>query len=100
MRLWCYFPSGQQYLAGTGPTPFVNEAGKVTSEPLARLAPKATAVWKVKAEALSPGDTRFRVELTGDQFLRPIEEFEATTQVRELAFVVSRTAQLRAGCRP
>ncbi|MCP5522721.1 MAG: hypothetical protein H7A46_14355 [Verrucomicrobiales bacterium] len=80
VRLSCDFPDSQKFLAGTGPTAFVNEGGRVTTEPLARLAPKATAVWKVKAEALSAGDSRFRVELSGDQFPRPIEELEATTQ--------------------
>jgi hypothetical protein len=80
VRLLCVFPASQKYLAGTGPTAFTAQADRVICEPLPRLEPKATVVWKLKAQVLEPGDARFRVELTGDQFSLPIEELEATTQ--------------------
>ena len=47
-------------------------------QPLATLAPKAKATWRVKVKSVGGGDVRFRVSMTSDQLGRPVEETEAT----------------------
>jgi len=53
---------------------------KVTFEPLATLAPKQDATWRVLTRAIKAGDARFKVEVSTDHFAHPIEEYEATQQ--------------------
>jgi uncharacterized repeat protein (TIGR01451 family) len=76
----CTVPEMQEYLSGDGVTAVRAENRVVTMDPLPELAPKAEASWRVAVKASRAGDARFKVELTGDQFIRPIEEYESTTQ--------------------
>ncbi|HNQ90160.1 MAG TPA: hypothetical protein PKM73_16200 [Verrucomicrobiota bacterium] len=78
--LTCALPGGQEYVSGTGATPVQAQNRTLVMQPLPSLEPRATATWRVTAKALQVGDTRFKVELTGDQFPRPVEEYEATQQ--------------------
>lgn len=71
---------GQEYVTGSGPTRVLGEGRRAEAEPLATLAPKAQAVWRVVVKATAAADARFKVELTSDQFPRPVEEWEATSQ--------------------
>ncbi len=80
VRLACLLPELQEYASGGGATPIRGEARQALSEPLPTLAPKAEAVWRLSVKALAQGDARFRVDLTADQFQRPVEEWEATSQ--------------------
>lgn len=52
----------------------------VVMEPLATLAPKQHATWKVVVKALSAGDVRFAIALECDQLKQPVRETEATYQ--------------------
>ncbi len=80
IKLTCPLPETQEFVSGSGPTTVRAEGGTVLIEPLATLAPKEKATWRVVAKAAKGGDTRFKVLLTSDQFSRPIEEYEATEQ--------------------
>ena len=46
--------------------------------PIPSLAPKATAVFKVKVKGTAAGDLRFKVEMNSDQLTRPVMETEST----------------------
>ncbi|MFO0974195.1 MAG: CARDB domain-containing protein [Phycisphaerae bacterium] len=52
----------------------------VRFEPLARLAPKATATFRVVVKATGTGDVRFKVSVTSAQSSEPIMETESTNQ--------------------
>jgi uncharacterized repeat protein (TIGR01451 family) len=71
-------PGQEDYVSGTGATA-VSAAGKsITMAPLASLAPKASAQWRVTVRANASGDIRLRLKVTSDQFSNPIEETEST----------------------
>jgi len=52
--------------------------GKFSFQPLASLAPKKVATWKVVIRGTSAADARFRVSMTSDQLTSPVDETEAT----------------------
>lgn len=80
IRLVCAIPESQEFVSGSGPTTVKSEGRTVTIEPLATLEPKAVATWRVVVKALTAADARFKADLTSDQFQRPVEEYEATSQ--------------------
>ncbi|MBL9138447.1 MAG: DUF11 domain-containing protein [Verrucomicrobiales bacterium] len=80
IRMTGFLPDSQEYVSGSGATPVQAADRTVTMEALGRLEAKADAVWRVVSKALRVDDARFKVELTSDQFQRPVEEFEATAQ--------------------
>ncbi len=74
----CTLPPQQQYVSGTGPTAPAVEGQVVRFAPLASLAPKAQAVYKVTVKAVQTGDVRFHTEMNSDQIKSPVMETEAT----------------------
>lgn len=78
IRVVCELEPSMQYVSDAGPTPGSASGNTVTFAPLATLAPKAKATWRIVVKAVSPGDVRFRVMLKSDQIDRPVEETEAT----------------------
>ncbi|MHC1764309.1 MAG: hypothetical protein AB9869_08380 [Verrucomicrobiia bacterium] len=78
IRVVCKLPPSEEFVSGSGVTPVQAEAGVITAGILAELAPKAVASWQVLVKATRAADARFKVELSSDQFQRPIEEEEST----------------------
>ncbi len=78
IRLLFNIPASEEYISGGGATPVRVSSGVVETEPLPNLASKAVAVWRVIVKAKEAGDVRFKIELTSDQFTRPIHEEEST----------------------
>lgn len=76
----CTLPAEQEYVSAQGPTKHTAEGKVVTFTPLATLAPKAQATYKVVVKALKAGDVRFAVSLNSDQLQTPVSETEATQQ--------------------
>lgn len=66
------------YVGSSGATTGRFSGNKVTFAPLASLAPKAKATWRVKTKALKTGDVRSTVRLNSDMLSRPVMETEAT----------------------
>ena len=71
-------PAEQAYVSSDGPTKAAVKAQTVTFAPLATLAPKAVATYKVVVKGTGVGDVRFKVSLTSDQMTTPAEETEST----------------------
>lgn len=71
-------PAGMTPKSATGPTPFRIEGQRVIFEPLARLAPRADTVFRVRILGVQPGDMRVKVQLTSDQVRVPVFQEEAT----------------------
>ena len=80
VRLVCTLPELQEFASGSGATAAAADGRKVTFEPLATLAPKQDATWRVLTRASKAGDARFKVEVSTEHFAHPIEEYEATQQ--------------------
>lgn len=80
VRLQFEMAESQEFVSGDGATAVKGQGRTGSSEPYATLEPKAMIVWRVVAKALSQADARFKVDLTSDQFLKPVEEYEATSQ--------------------
>lgn len=74
----CTLEDNVQYVSSTGETDGVMEDGVLKFAPLATLAPKAKATWRVVIAALKAGDTRFTVTMEADELGRPVKENEAT----------------------
>jgi uncharacterized repeat protein (TIGR01451 family) len=83
IRVKCTIPPEMSYDSSTGATRANVRGQVVTFEPLPSLAPKAQAVWRVTVMANEPGDVRFAIEVTSDQFNDPpIIETESTNLYR------------------
>ena len=77
----CFMEPSQEFVSATGSTPGAEvEPLVIKFQPLATLAPKQTARWRVVVRAVAQEDVRFKVSLTTDQISRPVEETEATNQ--------------------
>ena len=83
IRLICNIPNAMSYQSSDGPTAGTARGQRVTFAPLATLAPKAKATWRVTVLGNEPGQVRFEIQVTSDQFKDPpIMETEATNLYR------------------
>lgn len=71
-------PDQLKFVSGEGPTQATAQGQVVTFGALDALAPKAKAVYTLKAKAVGVGDIRFRLDLTSQQSEEPIFETEST----------------------
>jgi len=74
----CVLAEPMKYRSSSGDTVGSFSADTVTFRPLASLAPKAKATWRVVVEAAAEGDHRFKVIMNSDQLTRTVEETEST----------------------
>ncbi len=72
------FPAELKATRAEGPSKETLEDHRVQFEPLARLAPKADATFRIRAQALQAGDLRIRVQLLTDEMHQPITKEEST----------------------
>ena len=79
-RLVCMVPDEQEFVSGSGATAVQAQERKLTMETLPLLAPKAVATWRVVTKTLRTGDARFNAAFSSEQFQKPIDEDESTTQ--------------------
>lgn len=80
IRLVCTLEDSQQFVSGTGITAVSAEGRRITMAPVATLAPKAKATWRVTVRALSAANVRFKTSMTSAELTRPVEETESTNQ--------------------
>jgi len=74
----CTLPAEQQFASAAAPVKEKLAGQKVTFAPLAKLAPKAKAVYKITVKCTKAGDVRFKVSLISDQMDSPSGETEST----------------------
>jgi len=72
------FPPELKPLEAEGPTKHSVEGQRVVFEPLPQLAPKADAMYRLRAQGLAPGDLRLRVELMTAEMQTPVTKEEST----------------------
>lgn len=74
----CKLEDAMQFVSAGGATSGSFADGMVTFQPLASLAPKAKAAWRVEIKAVKAGDVRFTTMLKSKQLGREVMETEAT----------------------
>jgi uncharacterized repeat protein (TIGR01451 family) len=77
VKLIFILPPNEEFVSGAGASP-IHSGEALVTEQLPVLASKGEAVWRVIVKATQPGDVRFKIELTSDQFTKPIHEEEST----------------------
>lgn len=78
IRIGCILEDYVRYVSSAGATASSQQGQAIRFYPLASLAPKATAAWRIVVEAVRPGDARFKATMHADQLTRPVEETEPT----------------------
>ena len=78
VRVAVLLPPELRPLAAEGPARHAIDGNHVVFEGLARLAPKADTTYRVRAQALRPGDLRARVQLMTDEMRNPVTKEEST----------------------
>mgnify|MGYP002623137553 FL=1 len=82
VQLAALVPPQMQLLAAEGPTRHNVEGAagqqRVVFEPLPQLAPRADTTYRVRVQAVQPGDSRLRVQLMTDDMQEPVTKEEST----------------------
>jgi uncharacterized repeat protein (TIGR01451 family) len=78
LKLDFHLPTNEEFVVGDGPTAIRKTETSISTDRLLTLAAKDRAVWRVTVKALQPGDVRFKIDLTSDQFEKPITQEEST----------------------
>jgi len=78
IRVGVEVPPQMKPVAGEGPSRGMVDGQRVIFQPLARLAPKADALYKVRVQGLQAGDQRIRVQVMSDEVQIPVTKEEST----------------------
>jgi hypothetical protein len=78
IRIVCDIPEGLQAVEAMGPGNFQLQGGQLVFDSMPRLATKADVVYRVKVRGVQPGDYRFKVQMTCDQFRLPVNKEESS----------------------
>ena len=78
IRVVCKIEDKMKCVSLSGATEGTIEGDVITFAPLANLAPRTKAIWRVVTEAEKAGDVLFKVSVTMDEFARAVEETEST----------------------
>jgi len=78
IQIMAHMPDGLQFREAAGPVGHRLTAAGVVFEPLPKLASKADVVYRVKVKGLSPGDYRFKVQMTCEQLRQPVNKEESS----------------------
>ena len=78
IKIVCVLEDNEQYVSSGGVTPGSVDGKTITFAPLASLATKDAATWRVVVKAVKAGDVRFTVIMNTDELTRPVQETEAT----------------------
>jgi len=80
IKIVCTLEDEQQFVSGSGSTAVSASGNSITMAPLASLAPKDVATWRVNVKAVKAKNIRFSVSMTSDNLTRPVTETESTNQ--------------------
>ena len=78
LRLTALFPPELKVTNVEGPGRPAMDEHRVELEPIAQLAPKAEATFRIRAQALAAGDLRVKVQLQTDDMRQPVNKEEST----------------------
>ncbi len=78
VRVAVFLPPELKTLSAEGPGRQTIDGGRIVFDSLDRLAPKAEATYRVRAQGLQPGDLRVRCQLLTDEMQSPVTKEEGT----------------------
>jgi uncharacterized repeat protein (TIGR01451 family) len=78
IKLVCVVPDKMQFKSAQGPTRFHEQGKEIVFEALPKLAPRADAIFRVNVKGVTPGDVRFRAQITSTNLQEPVVEMEST----------------------
>ncbi len=79
VKLACTLPADKmEFKTATGPTPFAVVGNEVVFEPLAKLAPRADAIYRVTVKCKAAGIAHFKSRITSAILTDPVTKEEAT----------------------
>ncbi len=78
IKVVCDLEEPMEFVSASGETKETVAGKTITFAPIANLAPKAKATYKVTVKAIKQGDVRFKTSITSDQLGRPVDQNEAT----------------------
>jgi uncharacterized repeat protein (TIGR01451 family) len=78
VQLIALIPAELKFLQAEGVTRYRTEAGRVIFEPIDNLPPKSETVYRIRAQGITAGDVRLKVQLTTSEIPQPITKEEST----------------------
>ena len=78
VQLVCMIPEKMELRNAQGPSRYRAEGRKLIFEPIARLAPRGDALYRITTRGLTPGDVRFQIQITSANLTEPIVRTEST----------------------
>jgi uncharacterized repeat protein (TIGR01451 family) len=78
IKLMCNVPDKMEFMSAPGSMRYHREGNAIIFEPVARLAPRSDVVYQIKVKALTPGDVRFKTQVTSTNLVEPVSKTEAT----------------------
>lgn len=78
VRVAALLPAELEPVEGNGPSKGAVEGQRVQFEPLARLAPRGEAIYKIRVRGVKAGDPRIRVQVASDEIQSPVSKEEST----------------------
>lgn len=78
IQIVAQLPEGMELREASAPASYKVVGQQVLFAPFAKLATKADLVYRLKVRSQTPGDVRFRVQLTCDQLQKPVFKEESS----------------------
>jgi hypothetical protein len=78
VRLACLIPNKMEFRTAQAPCRYRVEGKTLMFEPLARLAPRGDAVYRITVRGVAPGDVRFQIQVSSAHLTEPILRTEST----------------------
>jgi len=78
IKLVATIPDKMQFKNAQGPARYREEGKTVIFEPVAHLAPRADAIFRINVKAMEAGTVRFKIHVTSANLTDPVIKMEAT----------------------
>lgn len=78
IKLAASIPDKMQFAGAQGPVHYQEEGKTVVFAPIAALAPRATAIFRINVKTLEQGTVRFKIQVTSANLTDPVVKMEAT----------------------
>jgi len=78
IKLIAFVPDKMQFKNAQGPVRYREEGKTIVFEPVAKLAPRADAFFRIHVKALEPGTVRFKIQITSTNVTEPVIKMEST----------------------
>jgi hypothetical protein len=79
VKIVCTIPAEfEQFKSASGPTGYKVEGNEIVFEPLAKLAPRADAIYRIQVKCTTAGIAHFKARMTSAILTEPVTKEEAT----------------------